>query len=441
MIRPATLSGVIKGAGIVGLVTILVRFLSFGREIVAAALFGAGEELDIFLIAYLVPAFLFYSILACAGAAIIPVLIKAAQDGETHLRDAIARANGAGLIGFCGLGLLAALLSPLYLPWIGSHLDPEKITQAQHWLLLLCWLVPLYGFAALWAAIANAQGKLAIPAIIPALSPLVTIAMLFAFADEQRAGALVMGMLAGAVLEFAAIGMVLYRARLLVAPRIQITARGNFEHSFATLFAGAAILGLIPVMDQAMAASIGSGAISSILFGGRLVALSGSVGALALGAAVLPAFAALAAASDYEGLRKLAHRCVWLTLGVAIPVCAFISWFSIPIVDLMFQRQQFSPQDTQLVSSVQAHYILQIPFYLAWIVLARVLAAMKHNGLLLALSAAAAALNAALNYFFIPHAGVAGIAGATSIVFFLLFLTTLGAMRYYLPPRTSAPVV
>lgn len=425
-----------RSAGIIGFITIAVRFLSFGREVAAAAVFGVGADMDVFLIAYLVPSFLFYSILACAGPAIIPTLMNAQQqNGETAMRASIARANGAALIGFCGLGLLAAFASPLYLPLLTSHLAPDKIALAQIWLLLLCLLVPLYGFAALWTAIANAQGNLAVPACVPVLSPIVTIFMLFNYAQTHGAWAFVNGMLLGAALEFLVMGYVLHRRGLLVAPRLNFSMNSGFERAFATLFAGAAILGLIPATDQAMATSIGTGAITGIIFGGRLVSLTGSVGALALGAAVLPAFARLTAEADWAALRKLVWRCVVLTLVFAIPICGFISWFSLPIIEIMFQRGQFSSEDTHLVANVQAWHILQIPFYLGWVVLARVLATFGRNNLILYLSFGAATLNLILNYFFMQSFGAPGITAATAITFFLLFAITYGVTQFYFPPH------
>ena len=440
MLRPATLSGVARSAGIVGFLTIAVRFISFGREVAAAAMFGVGDDLDIFLIAYLVPSFLFYAILACAGPAIIPTLMNALNKGGMEgLRAAIARANGAALLGFCGLGLLAALASSFYLPLLASHLTADEMALAQLWLILLCLLVPLYGGAALWTAIANAQGSLAAPACVPVLSPVVTIFMLYYHAGTYGAWAFVNGMLFGAALEFAVMGYLLYRRGLLVAPQFKFSARGDsgFERAFGTLFAGAAILGLIPATDQAMAASLGTGAITGIIFGGRLVSLTGSVGALALGAAVLPAFARLTAAREWDSLRQLLRRCVLLTAGLAFPPCLFISWFSLPIIEIMFQRGQFSSADTYMVAHIQAWHILQIPFYLGWIVLARGLAALGRNTLLLVLSAGAAALNVILNYFFMQAYGVPGIAAATATTFLLLFAVSYAAAEYYFPAHSG----
>lgn len=439
MIRPATLQGVVRSAGIIGFITIAVRFLSFGREVAAAAVFGIGADLDVFLIAHLVPSYLFYSILSCAGPAIIPSLMNAQKHGgEESLRATIARANGAALVGFCALGLLAAIASPLYLPLLTAQLPPEKMALAQQWLLLLCLLVPLYGGAALWTAVANSQGNLALPACVPVLSPAVTIFMLFNYAEAHGAWAFVNGMLLGAALEFAVMGYVLYRRGLLVAPRVTFSTQGGFERAFVTLFAGAAILGLIPAADQAMATSIATGAITAIIFGGRLVSLTGSVGALAVGAAVLPAFARLAADGDWAALGQLVRRCVLLTLGLATPVCIFISWYSLPITEIMFQRGQFSDHDTRLAASVQAFHILQIPFYLGWIVLARVLATLGHNKLLLLLSAGAALLNMMLNFLLMRIYGAAGIAAATAFSFFLLFAATYAVTHFYMAAIAKA---
>lgn len=434
MQSPGLFVGVIKSAGIIGLITILVRIISFGREVAAAALFGVGADLDVFLIALLVPSFLFFAILGCAGAAVIPALIRAQQHaGDAGLRAAIAHINAAGAIGFSALGLLAAFAGPFYLPLLTAHLTPEKAALAQLWLPLLCLLVPLSGFAALWTAIANAQGSLALPACVPVLSPAVTIFMLYTFAGSYGAWAFVNGMLLGAALECLALGWILHRRGLLLRPRLMRSTDNGLMRAFGALFAGAAIMGLIPTADQAMAAGLGAGGITGIIFGGRLVSLTGSAGALALGAAMLPAFARLAAAADWVGLRRLMRQCVSLTLLLAVPACLLISWFSLPLVEIMFQRGQFSSEDASGVAAVQANYILQIPFYLGWIILARILSVLGRNRLLLLLSLAAATLNVALNLLLRESFGAPGIAAATAIVFFMLFSASYMAAHVYLP--------
>ena len=448
MTRSTALTGIARGAALIACITLLVRILSFAREVVAAAAFGAGEELDIFLIAYLAPSFLFFSIMACAGPALIPALVQARNlGGEPAIRVLIGRANGAALLGFGAMALLTMAASPFYLPLLAPHLPAERLAQGQQWTLALSLLTPLLGLSALWTAVANAEGRLAVPAAIPVLSPLAAILILSGFAKAWGAGALVVGMLLGAGLEVVAMGVLLHRMGLLVAPRwprdwlssgaspVPESADMGFERAFVTLFTGAAVLSLIPATDQAMASQMGEGGITSMLFGGRLVALTGSVGALALGASVLPPFARLAAAGDWAGLDALMRRCATVTVLLALLLCAAISWFSLPLTRLMFQYGAFTHEDTRAVAAVQSCYILQIPFYLGWIVLSRALGALGRNRLLLLLSIGAAGMNGVLNLVLRQSHGAPGIAAATAITHLLLFSAVYAAARFHLSAR------
>jgi putative peptidoglycan lipid II flippase len=446
--RSPLLTGIARGAAAVACVTLLVRLLSFLREIAAAAAFGAGEELDIFFIAFLVPSFLFYSIMACAGPALIPALMQARQrGGEAAMRALTARANGVALLGFGAMAVLTMAASPFYMPVLAPHLSPQRLAQGEQWTLALSLLTPLLGISALWTAIANAEGRLALPAAVPLLSPLMSILALSGFAEAWGAGALVAGMLLGAVLEVGAMGLLLRRIGLLAPPRwprrrfassappAPAGADTEFEWTFITLFTGAAILSLIPAADQAMASQIGVGGITSMLFGGRLVALTGSVGALALGASVLPPFARLAAERDWAGLDSLMRRCAAVTLLLALLVCSAISWFSLPLTRVMFQYGAFTSEDAIAVAAVQSFYILQIPFYLGWIVLSRALGALGHNRLLLLLSVGAAGMNVVLNFFLRQSYGAPGIAAVTAVTHFLLFSAVCAAARFHLRAR------
>lgn len=448
MTHSSPLTGIARGAAAVACITILVRLLSFAREIASAAAFGAGEELDIYFIACLVPSFLFFSIMACAGPAMIPALVQARQlGGGAAARALLARANGAALPGFGAMALLTMAASPLYMPILAPHLPAGRLAQGEQWAIALSLLTPLLGISALWTAAANAEGRLALPAVIPVLSPLVTILILSGFADVWGAGALVAGMLLGAGLEAGAMGLLLWRMGLLTWPRwprywlssgaspAPVQAEMGFERAFLTLFMGAAILSLIPATDQAMASQIGEGGITSILFGGRLVALTGSVGALALGASVLPPFARLAAGGDWAGLDALMRRCAAVTVLLALLVCAAISWFSLPLTRLMFQYGAFTSENTRDVAAVQSCYILQIPFYLGWIVLSRALGALGRNRLLLLLSIGAAGMNAVLNLALRQSFGAPGIAAATAVTHFLLFSAVYAAARFHLSAR------
>ena len=77
-------------------------------------------------------------------------------------------------------------------------------------------------------------------------------------------------------------------------------------------------------------------------------------------------------------------------------------------------------KDIVLIAQVQAAYALQIPFFVVWILLTRVLWSLQANFVFTLAAASNLALNIALDFFLSQLLGVVGIALATSIVYMIL---------------------
>ena len=87
-----------------------------------------------------------------------------------------------------------------------------------------------------------------------------------------------------------------------------------------------------------------------------------------------------------------------------------------PIVSIIFERNAFTPENTEIVYRVQQMYILQIPFYVMGMVMNRYLTAINKNNFLVVTSTISLILNIVLNYFLIRTIGLYGLALATSLV-------------------------
>ena len=105
-----------------------------------------------------------------------------------------------------------------------------------------------------------------------------------------------------------------------------------------------------------------------------------------------------------------------------LPLAAVMVLFSGPIVRLLYQRGNFTPADTLLVSRVQAMYAFQLAFTGVGMLYGRVLVAMKRTDLVMASAALNLALDIVLNLICMRYLGVAGIALATSLFYFGTFL-------------------
>jgi putative peptidoglycan lipid II flippase len=57
-------------------------------------------------------------------------------------------------------------------------------------------------------------------------------------------------------------------------------------------------------------------------------------------------------------------------------VCALVVWAK-PIVRWLFERGEFSPADTEIVSRVLSYYAFNLPFYVAFLVLMKLLSSLR----------------------------------------------------------------
>ena len=219
------------------------------------------------------------------------------------------------------VALLLALLARLYLPWLGHSFPLQKQLLTREFLYFLApWLV-LSGLATFMACVLNAIEKFAVPALVPILTP---AAVLFCIAVWTRASsgfALALGTVAGSFLEAALLYYLVKKHQILGAlrwhgfdPRVRAVLSQT-----GPMMAGCLLMGATPVVDQFMAAMLGSGNVSALSYGSKVPAALLAIGATALSTATLPYFSRMAADSDWQGCRHTLKRYSALMLSVSIP--------------------------------------------------------------------------------------------------------------------------
>lgn len=183
-----------------------------------------------------------------------------------------------------------------------------------------------------------------------------------------------------------------------------------------------------------MAAALGAGSVSMLNYGTRLAGVLMAIGPAALSVTILPGFSHMVAARDWECLKQTLWRILSGSVLVAAVGAALLIVFSVPIVRLTLQRGAFTASDTQVVASVQAYSLLQLPSIMGITILMRILSALNANRTLLPFSSAAIVMNTGLNYALMARYGVAGIALATSLAQALLFVA-LATLVFRRGPR------
>jgi putative peptidoglycan lipid II flippase len=410
---------------IVGSFTLAARLAGTVKELIVAQSFGRGDEVDAFLIAFLLPSFALNIGMTALGSALVPVFISVRQRQGKQSADQLF--SSTMLLGVGALLALAALLGGLatfYLPAVGHSFSPAKLELTRRLLYLLLPWILFGGIAALATAVLNASEKFALPALTPLLTPFVTICFVLSAAQRWGVFTLAVGTACGSFLEAAVLLYLLKRHGIDLKLRwkgLDANVRRVLAQ-YAPMLAGGVLMGSTSVVDQAMAAILPSGNVAALGYANKLIGAIVSLGALALGTATLPYFAAMVAANDWAGCRHTLKRYSLLLAGVTVPFTVLLIAFSHPIVRVLYQRGAFTPADTDLVSRVQVCYALQIPFYVCGMIFVRFITAIHRNDVLMYTSAINLVLDIALNLLLMRIWHVAGIALSTSIMYAISFL-------------------
>ncbi|MDO9060310.1 MAG: murein biosynthesis integral membrane protein MurJ, partial [Bradyrhizobium sp.] len=356
----------------VGGFTLLSRLTGFARDIMLAAILGAGPVADAFFVALRLPNH-FRAIFAegAFNAAFVPAYAHVhGERGETSARLFADRIFT--LLFLTQLILLA--VAWLFMPQViailapGFSQDPARgqlaveLTRITFPYLLLVTLVTLYG------GMLNVMHRFASAAAAPIflnLSMMATLALAAFFPGAGYAAA--WGVLIAGVLEFLLLAG--DAARNGILPRFAPLRLDEDIRAFFRAL-GPATLGSMGTQvalfaDTIIATFLPVGALSALYYADRLNQLPIGVIGIAVGTVLLPEMSRSLTANDQAGAMASQRRAFDFTLLFSVPFVA--AFLTVPefIMRAMFARGAFSKADAAAAGATLAAYAIGlVPFVL-----------------------------------------------------------------------------
>lgn len=439
--RSGSFAVIFQALASISLLTVLAKLLGAVKEAVVAAQFGPGDLVDAYLIAFVLPSFLFTVLAQSFRGVLIPVLVRARLDGgEQPVEELMARAMSVGVwILAGGTGILIGI-GPFLLPLLGSGFDPAKLQLVQRIYWVLVPTFALHGFVSIRSAVLHSQRRFtwafATESVVPVAQLLAVVFLARSLGIQSLAWGLVAGLALQAILVEVPVSSSGFKLEIRSFPR-DSSLRRRLVSEYLHLSFGSCIMGSTVMVDQVMAASLVGGSVSALGYGTKLISFVLKIGSVSLATALLPFFSQMVAARQWRELRDFCKSLVFWTFTISIPLVALIFWFSNDLVSLVFQRGQFTAEDTELVGRIQAMYAIQIPFYTGGLLAGRLLTALLQTRVLIIGSAISLIMNITLNYLLMQWLGVVGISLSTSLVRVLVFFF-LTALAFLVLSRAQA---
>jgi len=421
----------------VGGYTLLSRLTGFARDIMLAAILGAGPVADAFFIALRLPNH-FRAIFAegAFNAAFVPAYAHVhGESGEASARLFADRIFTLLLLSQLVLLALAWLFMPQAMTLLapGFTDDPAQrllaieLTRITFPYLLLITLVTLYG------GMLNVMHRFASAAAAPIflnLSMMATLAMAASFPSAGHAAA--WGVLISGFLQYLLLAA--DTARHGGLPRL---ARPRLDADIRAFFAalGPATVGSMGTQvamfaDTIIATFLPAGALSALYYADRLNQLPIGVIGIAIGTVLLPDMSRRLTSSDQAGALAVQRRAFEFTLLFSVPFV--VAFLTVPnaIMQAMFARGAFTRADAAAAAATLAAYAVGlIPFVLIRSAVATFYAR-KDTATPVKAALTGVAVNVALKVALIGSLAQIGLALATAIGAWVnLLLVILFAVR------------
>jgi putative peptidoglycan lipid II flippase len=398
------------------------RIAGLVREIVAASYYGVSGPMSAFTIAFQVPN-LVRALFADAALqpAFVPIFTE--QLERKNYREAFRLASTLLLLVTLVLGaitalfvLLAPVVMPLFAPGFEGEILDLTVTLSQ----VLFPILILLGVSGVVVGVLNSYDRFGAFAISPLFWNLTIIAVVVflapAFDGQDRIYAYAIGILAGTLVQlmipvfdlrntpfkfewsFEWRNRDVRRVLLLMLPVTISLGLINFNLLINSLFGSL-------VSDQAPAA---------IDKAFRIYQLPQGIFSVAIATVLFPTLARFAARGQHDDLRATMANGMRQILFVLVPAAAAVLVLSEPMIRLVYQRGEFTPQETTLVATALFWFAFSLPTNGLFLLLTRTFFSLQRPWVPTGIAAANLAVTA-LAALGLYHLGVGGIVASTAL--------------------------
>jgi putative peptidoglycan lipid II flippase len=433
--------GLARSAASAGAATLTSRILGVVREQVLAALFGAGNAMDAYNVAYRIPN-LVRDLFAegAMSSAFVPMftrhLTTSGKESAWRLGNHVINALIVITVALVVLGIIFA--EPIVRAFAGAYASvPGKLELTVY---LTRIMLPFLTFVALAAALMgmlNSLHRFFIPALSPAMYNVATIACAFALVPLMPAfglpaiAGIAIGSLLGGVAQLALQWPALRREGFRYRPALDWHDESLRR---VLVLMGPGTIGLAATqvnvfVNTVLATGEGTGAVSWLNYAFRLMYLPIGLFGVSIGTATLPAVSRQVAQNDEAGARRTIADGLSLMTMLNVPATIGLILLATPIVRVIFERNAFTPADTAATAAALQFYALGLLGYSVVRIASPTFYALGQNRTPVIVSVATVLVNAGLNIVLVRTMGYQGLALGTSIAAIFNAVTLMILLR------------
>ena len=403
------------------------RVLGLVRDQVLASMFGAGNAMDAFNVAFRIPN-LVRDLFAegAMSAAFVPVFMRQLASGEragawrlgNNVINALLVVTGI----LVGVGIIFA--RPLAAAFAADYATvPGKLELTILLTRIMLPFLTLVAIAAVFMGMLNSLNRFFVPSLAPAMFNVATIlCALLLVPLMPRFGvppitAIAIGALIGGIAQVVIQWPLLHQEGFAYRPFLDWNQDALRR---VLLLMGPGTIGLAATqvnvfVNTVLATQEGTGAVSWLNYAFRLMYLPTGLFGVSIATATVPAVSRHAAQHNEPAVRSTLADGLSLMLVLNVPATVGLIALSHPIVRVIFERRAFLPSDTLATAAALQYYAVGLLGYSIVRIASPTFYALGDSRTPVQVSVAAVLFNAVLNVILARLFGYRGLALGTSV--------------------------
>lgn len=401
------------------LIKILSKILGFVRESVMAAFIGAGDLKSIYTTAITVPTFLSGIVVSAVASGYIPIFNKAkVEEGEATALDFTNNLLNIlmviGAIFFLISLLFAKPISKLFSP----DLEGESLVLAINFSRIISFSIFAFLYASVMRGYLNIKGNFYDPTLVGLILNLLIVISTVLTGKLRNPYILIIGALIAYVFQF---------VRFPFAAR-KLGFRYKRKLDFKDKYIISMVILIIPIIissaadqlslivDNSMgSAFFGKESVSKIFYAKTMLSFITGVVTMTIATVTFPSIAKLGQEGKINEMKTAVGSSMVLTMLLVIPATLGMMILSNPIIKLAFERNAFTPADTEIVASLMTSYAPYIIFVSVIKIFTNAFYAVGDSKIPVVIVLIQQGINFILNFILIRFFGIDGLAFATAI--------------------------
>jgi len=374
-------AGMARAAGMMFVATLISRLLGMARDTIIAAKFGATIETDAYIAAFKIPDTLYYLIAGGAlSSTFVPVFSEYWHHGK--VKSAWKTFSIVGTVTFLvgvGFVVLAEIFTPQFVRLLNPGYSAAKIALTVPLTRIVLPAQVFFLLGGLLMGTQNARGMFKTAALAPSIYNIGIIVGALVFVPLlSHTAHPIAGLMWGALLG-AFIGNFLFqlipvmRLGLHFRPSLQVGHPGAIKiwKMMLPILLGVSLPNVDQIINSLFASNLSTGSQTYLQYANRIMLIPIGIFGQAMGIAILPTMAAMAAAKQKRAFKRTTNSGLRIILFLTVPASALFYLLSVSVVALLYHHHKFTGPDVLATAAALRMYALGICVWSAQAILTR----------------------------------------------------------------------